>query len=141
MEEAVSGWTDPAIGEFQRSGGNHPRFGRDLVLLHGIGARSGAPRPHLTRGIAFRDGWVVAATFGGNPTNPAWVTNLRVHPDIGLEVPLPGSGTTTHAVHATELDGPDREAARRLFLAVSPAFPQFEASVARLIPIFLLTPR
>ncbi|MBU2669338.1 nitroreductase family deazaflavin-dependent oxidoreductase [Actinoplanes bogorensis] len=136
----MSNWTDPAIGEFQRSGGNHPRFGRDLVLLHGIGARSGTPRPHLTRGIAFRDGWVVAATFGGNPKNPAWVNNLRAHPDIDLEVPLPRAGTKTYNVHATELAGPDREEARRLFHTVSPVFPQFEASITRLIPIFLLTP-
>lgn len=132
---------DPAIAEFQRSGGNHPRFGRDLVLLHGIGARSGEPRPHLSRGIPFRGGWIVAASFGGSPTDPAWVHNLRTHPDIDLEVPLPGSGTATHAVHATELSGADREAARRLFRTVSPVFGRFEAGVERVIPLFHLTPR
>ncbi|GLY04102.1 hypothetical protein Acsp01_44810 [Actinoplanes sp. NBRC 101535] len=137
----MSGWIDPMIDEFQRSGGDHPRFGRDLVLLHGIGARTGEPRSHLTRGIAFRGGWVVAATFGGNPRNPAWVNNLRAHPDIDVEVPLPTAGIETHSVRAVELDGPDREAARQRFRAVSPVFAQFEAGVDRTIPIFHLIVR
>ncbi len=134
-------WHDPAIQVFQRSGGNHPQYGRDLVLMHGIGARTGAPRPHLTRGIAFRDGWVVAASFGGQPTDPVWVTNLRVRPDIDLEVPLPGTGTQTVAVHAAELHGEDRAAARRLFLVTSPVFGRLEAGAGRVIPIFHLTRR
>lgn len=134
-------WDDPAIPEFQRSGGNHPQYGRDLVLMHGIGAKTGRPRPHLTRGIAFRDGWVVAASFGGQPTDPAWVRNLHAHPDIDLEVPLPGTGTQSVAVHATELAGDDRAAARRLFLVTSPVFGQLESKAGRVIPIFHLTRR
>lgn len=138
---SMRNWIDPAIGEFQRTGGNHPQFGRDLVLIHGIGAKTGKPRPHLTRGIAFRDGWIVAASFGGQPTDPVWVHNLRARPDVELEVPLPKAMTETVAVHATELDGDDRAAARQLFLTTSPVFGRLEASAGRTIPIFHLTPR
>ena len=44
---SMNNWHDPMIDEFQRSGGSHPQFGRALVLIHGIGATSGLPRPHL----------------------------------------------------------------------------------------------
>jgi deazaflavin-dependent oxidoreductase (nitroreductase family) len=138
---ATKRWIDPAIQEFQRSGGTHPQFGRVLVLVHGRGARSGEPRPNLVRGIPFRDGWVVAATFGGEQNDPAWVRNLRAHPDVEVEVPNPDRGVTTHAVRAVELADEDREEARRLFLRTSPAFASLEARSGRHVPIFALERR
>ncbi|MCO8272694.1 nitroreductase family deazaflavin-dependent oxidoreductase [Actinoplanes sp. TRM 88003] len=137
----MSNSIDPMIEEFRRTGGTVPRFGRNLVLMHGVGARSGRPRTNAARGIRFRVGWVVAATAGGQSFDPAWAHNLRAHPDITLEVPRPGSGIETLPVRTTELAEPDRSAAWQLFLAASPNFARFEMITDRVFPIFYFTRR
>jgi F420H(2)-dependent quinone reductase len=58
-----------------------------------------------------RDGhdWLIAASAGGSPTNPAWYYNLLAHPDITIETP-----EGSEQVSAQELLGDEYTAARRL---------------------------
>lgn len=137
----MSDWLDPMIRQFRATGGTVDRFGRNLVVMHAIGAKSGAPRVTAARGIEHDGGWVVAATAGGQPADPAWAHNLRAHPDIDIEVPLPGTGTETVRVHATELSVPQRAAAWQRFLDASPNFAVFATRTDRVFPIFHFTPR
>ncbi len=134
-------WRDPMVQQFRDNGGTVERFGRNLVVMHTIGAKTGQLHLRPARGIPDGDGWVVAATAGGQPVDPAWAHNLRAHPDIDIEVPLPGSGTRTLQAHATELSGTPRDAAWQLFLAASPNFARFETLTDRLFPIFRFTAR
>lgn len=134
-------WLDPMIRQFRAAGGTVDRFGRNLVVMHAIGAKSGAPRLTAARGVAHDEGWVVAATAGGQPADPAWAHNLRAHPDIDIEVPLPVAGTRTVHVHATELSGSRRAAAWQRFLDASPNFAVFQTRTDRVFPIFHFTPR
>lgn len=137
----MSDWNDAIIRQFRENDGNVERFGRRLVVMHTIGARSGTARENPVMGIPDGDGWIVAATFAGQPVDPAWAHNLRAHPDIDLEVALPDSGTATVAVHATELPEPERTAGWQRFLAASPAFADYATKTDRVFPIFRLSRR
>ena len=85
------------IDEFRanagRVGGGWERT--PLLVLHHTGARSGASR--VTPVGYLRDGerYVVYASNGGAPSDPAWVRNLEAHPATRIEV---GSETIPVAI-------------------------------------------
>lgn len=137
----MSNWNDSVLQQFRENDGFVERFGRRLVVLHTIGARSGHPRENPVMGLPEGDGWIVAATFAGQPVDPAWAHNLRAHPDIDVEVPSPEAGVEKIAVHATEVAEPERSELWKRFLDASPGFATYETKTDRAFPIFHLTPR
>lgn len=139
----MSSFDDAIIDEFRANRGAVSRgFGTDLVLVHSTGAKTGTERVHPVLALRDSDGWLIAASKGGAPEHPAWFHNLVAHPDASIEVPDPRGGIETVAVHASVLDGADREAAWARFLDRSPAFGQYAARAgSRLIPVARLAPR
>ena len=136
MASPYASFNDAIIDEFRANDGTVARFGRSLVLLHHVGARTGAVR--IAPVMALRDGtdvWLVAASKAGADDHPAWFHNLLAHPDLTIEVP--GEGTVD--VHATNLAGDERDAAWERFIAASPGFSQYEAKTTRVIPVVALT--
>jgi deazaflavin-dependent oxidoreductase (nitroreductase family) len=136
--DGVSDGNTQILEAFHANDGTVERFGRRLVLLHTTGAKSGEPRVNPVMGIREDGGWLVAATFAGQPRDPAWAHNLRAHPDIEVEAALPDHGTERVAVHAEELPEPERTAAWQQFLAASPGFAEYEKRTDRRFPIFRL---
>jgi deazaflavin-dependent oxidoreductase (nitroreductase family) len=110
--------------------------GMPLLLLHHTGARSGERRINPVA-YARDDGrYVVFASKGGAPTNPAWYHNLLAHPDTQIEV-----GTDTIDVSASEASGEERERLFRAQAGRSPQFAEYERKTDRVIPVIVLTPR
>ena len=94
MSNRSSDWNQEIIDEFRAHGGNVSSrgFGKSLVLLHHIGARSGVERVCPVMGIRTDpDTWLVAASKAGAPENPAWYHNLLAHPDVVIETPDDGT--------------------------------------------------
>ena len=91
-------WERP--GELWTAGGLHS------FVLETIGARTGQVRRavlgYLDEG---NDGWLVIASKGGAPTNPAWVANLAAQPDATVVL---ADGTRV-PVHAERLAGEELE--------------------------------
>ena len=86
---------------YQRSGGwigHRIPFAPPMLLLHSIGAKTAAPRVHSL--AYFRDGrdYLVVASNGGAPRNPAWYHNLRAHPDTEINLGPKRIRVTAHAV-------------------------------------------
>ncbi len=136
----MSDWNQNIIDEFRANGGTVETmgFGRGLVLLHHVGARTGTAR--VSPVAAIRDGddaWLVAASKGGAPDNPDWYHNLRAHPDVEIETP--DDGTVT--VHARVLEGDERDAAWARFTAMSEGFRSYEEKTSRVIPVVELARR
>lgn len=137
MTNTHGGWNDQIIAEFRANGGDVSSrgFGRNLVLVHHIGAKSGTERVAPVMGIhADADTWLIAASKAGAPENPSWYHNLRAHPDVFIETPDEG----TVPVHAEALTGADRDAAWARFTAISPGFRQYEQKTTRTIPVLAL---
>jgi deazaflavin-dependent oxidoreductase (nitroreductase family) len=138
----MSDFNSGIIDEFRANGGAVARFGTDLVLVHSTGAKTGETRIHPVLAISDGDAWLIAASKGGAPENPAWFHNLVAHPDAEIEVPDQRGGIDTVPVRATVLDGAEHDAAWAVFLGRSPAFAQYdERSGDRRIPVVRLTRR
>lgn len=130
-------WNQKIIDEFRANNGtvSAAGFGSGLVLLHHVGAKSGETRVTPVRGIHVDvDTWLVTASKSGAPENPAWYYNLLAHPDVSIEVPDEG----LVAVHVDDLSGAERDAGWAHFLAVSPAFAEYEQRTTRTIPVLAL---
>lgn len=140
MTNRYTDWNQQIIDEFRANGGDVSSrgFGRSLVLLHNVGAKSGVER--ISPVMAIRDDadtWLVAASKAGAQENPAWYHNLRAHPDVTIETPDDG----TVDVHAETLAGSTRDAAWARFLDRSPGFHQYEQRTSRTIPVLALRRR
>jgi deazaflavin-dependent oxidoreductase (nitroreductase family) len=136
----MSDWNQQIIDEFRSNGGavETMGFGKGLVLLHHRGARTGTERVSPVAGIPDGEGaWLVAASKGGAPENPAWFHNLLAHPDVEIETPDDG----TVPVRATQLTGAERDAAWARFTARSEGFRSYEQRTARTIPVLRLARR
>ena len=101
---AFEDYNDRIIAEFRANDGEVAHFGRDLVLVHHVGAKSGIERVSPLMGIRVDDDtWLIAASKAGAPSHPAWYHNLLAHPEVLIETADAG----TVAVRARELIGYD----------------------------------
>lgn len=94
------------IEEFRANAGKvgGPFEGRNMLLLHNTGAKSGAERVNPLVYQALDANFAVFASKGGAPTNPAWYYNLVANPDITIEV-----GTETLDVRARVAAAEERD--------------------------------
>jgi deazaflavin-dependent oxidoreductase (nitroreductase family) len=125
------------IAEFRA---NHGRVGGQfdgapLAILHTVGARSGKPRTNIMMYLADGDRYLVFASKAGADDNPAWYWNLKANPDARIEV-----GDDVVDVHATELQGAERDEKYALQAKRYPGFAEYERKTSRTIPVVALTP-
>ena len=131
-------WNRGVIEAFRRNGGDVPHFGRSLVLVHHTGARTGTERVSPVMGFPTDDGgWLIVASKGGSPENPAWYHNLRAHPQTVVETPDDG----TVEVTARELDADERAVAWPRITQRAPGFGDYERRTTRVIPVLKLSRR
>ena len=138
MATSPSNWNDQVIAEFRANNGTVARFGRNLVLIHHLGAKTGAERVAPARAIRDdADSWLVAASKGGAPDNPGWYHNLIANPDVRIETPDDG----IVEVHAEVLQGAERDEAWERFKEAAPGFRDYEQKTTRTIPVLVLRRR
>ena len=134
----MAGRNEQIIDEFRANrgivGGRYE--GRTLLLLHHLGAKSGAERVNP---VAYQrlsdDAVAVFATKGGAPTNPDWYYNVRANPDVSVEI-----GTETFAARAHVAEGEERERIWERQTHEWPAFADYEERTkgVREIPVVVL---
>jgi deazaflavin-dependent oxidoreductase (nitroreductase family) len=110
--------------------------GTTILLLSTRGRTSGEERTtpliHRTDG----DRWVVVASKGGAPANPAWFENLRADPDATIEV----RGETV-PVRAYTAAGEERARLWSSMTEVWPAYDEYQTKTEREIPVVVLARR
>ena len=124
------------IEEFRRNGGKvGGQFeGFPLLLLTSTGAKSGAERINLVGYFDIDDKIYIVGSAAGRDKSPAWVFNIRAHPDVQVEI----GSDPPKAVVANELSRDERD---RIFPTVkerAPGFAEYEKRTDRVIPIFEL---
>jgi F420H(2)-dependent quinone reductase len=110
-------------------------MGKRSIKLVTTGRRTGKPRQVTLYGVPDGDGLVIVGSAGGSPTHPAWVHNLRAHPDVRIR-----DGGETRDVRAREVAEADRERLWELVSAAFPLYRQYQRRTDRLIPLFVLEP-
>ena len=123
------------IDEFRSNGGETfgPFKGRPLLLLTTAGAKSG--ETHTTPLVYSKDGdrYVIIASVGGAPKHPAWYFNIRANRDVTLEI-----GTEKFQATATIAEGAERDRLYEKQAEAMPAFNDYKAKTARVIPVVVL---
>src|ERR1700691_246515 len=125
------------IAEFRANHGrvSGPFEGAPILVLHTVGARSGTPPTHIMMYLADGERDLVFPSNMGNDDNPAWYWNLKANPDARIEV-----GDDIVDVHATELQGAQRDDKYALQAERYPAFVEYQRKTSRTIPVVALTP-
>jgi deazaflavin-dependent oxidoreductase (nitroreductase family) len=113
------------------SGG--PFKGGDVLILTTKGAKSGEPREHPLAFSRDNGHYVIVASKGGAPTNPAWYHNLRTHPVVTVEV----HGEKFKA-RANVIDGEDYERLYQQHAQKMPGFNEYRRKTTRKIPVIVL---
>jgi deazaflavin-dependent oxidoreductase (nitroreductase family) len=110
--------------------------GTTILLLTTEGRKSGQSRTtpliHRTDG----DRWIIVASKGGTPENPAWYENLLANPDATIEV----QGDRIDVVASTA-EGEERARLWSLMTEVWPAYDEYQARTEREIPVVVLSRR
>lgn len=124
------------IEEFRANGGKvGGQFeGFPLLLLTSKGAKSGAERINLIGYFDFDDKLYVVGSAAGRDSSPAWVFNLRAHPDVQVEI----GADPPRPVTAVELPRAERDSVYKLVTEQAPGFAEYEKRTDRVIPIFEL---
>ena len=119
MTETAAEYNTKVIDEFHANAGRVGGMweGTTLLLLHHIGAKSGAGRVESVAYLSDDVRYLIWATNGGAPTNPAWYQDLVAHPITQVEV----GGRTIHVV-AEEATGDEHD---RLFARAVERYPTF----------------
>ena len=132
----MSDWNTRVITEFRANGGKVAQFGDSpLVILHTIGAKSGAVREIPLVALLQPDRMVVFASAAGSPKHPDWYYNLLATPDITVEYQ-----TESFQARVTELPAEEAAANLNAQAALMPQFGGYITTAApRVIPAFSIT--
>ncbi len=110
--------------------------GTTILLLTTLGRKSGEARTtpliHRTDG----EHWIVVASKGGAPENPAWFENLSNDHDVTIEVK-----DEVIPVRATVAAGEERARLWSLMTEVWPAYDEYQTKTEREIPVVVLARR
>jgi len=137
VSESVSPWNRSIVDEFRanegRVGGNFQ--GATLLLLHTVGARTGAEHVNPLMYQDLGNAVAVFATSGGAPDNPDWYHNLVANPGVTAEI-----GTETRRVRARTATGSERERIWTKQKSDYHGFAVYETRTDRVIPVVILEP-
>ncbi len=126
------------IEEFRKNHGQVGGYfkGAPLLLVHTFGRRTGKERVNPVMYLKDGERWLVFASKGGADTHPDWFLNLKVHPDIKIEL-----GDDTIDVLAEEVTGPEHDALYKRQATLYPRFGEYQQKTKRVIPVVALTKR
>jgi F420H(2)-dependent quinone reductase len=132
-------WVRDQIETWERSGGTKGTTLRDtglpVVIVLNRGARSGELHRTPLMRVEHEGSYLAVGSKGGAPKNPAWVANLRAHPDVEV-----WDGPVHDDFVARELDGDERAAWWERAVAAYPPYADYQQKTERVIPVFVLEP-
>lgn len=133
------------IADFNATNGKPGGYFKDapILLLHAIGAKSGAERTQPLMFLRENGGgpWYVFASYGGGPKDPAWYHNVVANPELDISV---GDGASIERVpvKARVLEGAERDATYARQASLFPQFAEYAEKTTRdTIPVVELARR
>ena len=107
-------------------------LGNPICIITTVGRKSGNPIviPLLT--IPHEDNYILVASHGGAPNNPAWVYNLIDEPRIKMTVK-----SKTYNMLAKKLSDEEKENLWPVIIKAGPFYDEYQKKITRNIPVFL----
>jgi deazaflavin-dependent oxidoreductase (nitroreductase family) len=127
-----SNYNQGVIDSFRANSGKVEQ-GMSLLLLTTTGAKSGQQRTTPVAYSTDGDRFIILASKGGAPTNPAWYSNLVAHPTVTVEV-----GAEQFQARATVAEGSERERLFAQHAQLMPGFAEYQQKTTRQIPVIIL---
>jgi F420H(2)-dependent quinone reductase len=106
------------------------------LLLDHVGAKSGTKRTTPLTYLRDGDDFVLVASKGGHPSNPAWFHNLRAHPDVMIQV-----GSRKRPVRARVATPNERARLWPMVVDLYSGYAGYQRRTGREIPLVILEPR
>jgi deazaflavin-dependent oxidoreductase (nitroreductase family) len=125
---------------YQKTNGwiGHRTLGIPSLLLHTVGAKTGAARTASLTYARDGDDYLIVASKGGDPKAPGWYHNLKANPSVEINVGPKRFGVTAKPVLP---DDPDYA---RLWQLVndnnSNRYVAYQKKTSRPIPVVVLKP-
>jgi deazaflavin-dependent oxidoreductase (nitroreductase family) len=126
------------VGLYKMSGGKFggSMGGGKLLLLSTTGRKTGKPRTVPLMFIEDDKGNpVIAASFGGAPSHPAWFSNIESNPTVRYQI-----GDREVPAKAEVLPGPERDKMWQALTSKYPRFAEYQTKTSRVIPLVALRP-
>jgi deazaflavin-dependent oxidoreductase (nitroreductase family) len=108
--------------------------GTQILLLTTTGRKSGEPRTTPLIHTVDGDRWIVIASKGGAPENPAWFKNMETDPKASIQV----EAEEIPVVMSTA-DGDERDRLWSAMLEEWPAYDDYKQKTDREIPVVVLS--
>ena len=130
-------WVREQVELYESSGGTKGTTlldtGLPVVIVTHIGHKTGAIRKTPLMRVKDGNNYVLIGSQGGAPTDPAWVQNLRVNPNVEIR-----DETVVRPMRVREVKD-DRERTRlwKLAVAAFPPYADYQERTDRQIPVFV----
>jgi deazaflavin-dependent oxidoreductase (nitroreductase family) len=130
-------WVREQVELYESSGGTKGTTlldtGLPVVIVTHFGNKTGAIRKTPLMRVKDGNNYVLVGSQGGAPTDPAWVHNLRVNPNVEIR-----DETVVRSMRVREVRD-DRERSRlwKLAVAAFPPYAEYQERTNRRIPVFV----
>ncbi|MGB4136064.1 MAG: nitroreductase family deazaflavin-dependent oxidoreductase [Microbacterium sp.] len=131
-------WAREQAEKFEASAGAEANDMRGLpiIVLTTVGAKTGALRKTALMRVEHDGEYVVVASKGGAPKEPAWAGNMRKQPHVELQ-----DGAVKRDYTARELAGDERAVWWERAVEAFPDYAEYATRTDRVIAVFLLEAR
>jgi deazaflavin-dependent oxidoreductase (nitroreductase family) len=137
-EPSPEAWVREQVERYEATGGREANTLRDtgipIAIFWTRGARTGKVRKNGLMRVEHEGAYAMVGSQGGAPRDPAWVANLRRHPDqvTVQDGPEPWDGV------AREVAGEERRQWWERAVAVYPPYAEYQQRTDREIPVFVV---
>jgi len=133
-------WVREQVELYEGSGGTKGTTlldtGLPVIIVTHIGNKTGAIRKTPLMRVKDGNNYVLVGSKGGAPTDPVWVYNLRVNPDVEIR-----DETEARSMRVREVeDEAERARLWKLAIAAYPPYAEYQERTTRRIPVFVAEP-
>ena len=135
-----SDWVREQVELYESSGGTRGTTlldtGLPVIIVTHTGNKTGAIRKTPLMRVKDGNSYVLVGSKGGAPTDPVWVHNLRVNPDIEIR-----DESVVRSMRVREVeDEAERARLWKLAVAAYPPYAEYQGRTPRRIPVFVAEP-
>ena len=136
-EPSTQGWVRDQVERYEASGGREANTlratGRPIAVFWTRGVKSGKVRKQPLMRVEHDGVYAMVGSVGGAPNDPAWVANVRAHPQVTVQDgPEPWDGVVR------EITGEEKAEWWERAVAAYPSYADYQERTDRDIPVFLV---
>ena len=133
-------WVREQVELYEGSGGTKGTTlldtGLPVIIVTHIGNKTGAIRKTPLMRVRDGNNYILVGSKGGAPTDPVWVYNLRVNPDVEIR-----DEAEVRSMRVREVeDEAERARLWKLAIAAYPPYAEYQERTTRRIPVFVAEP-